>query len=307
VGRGVRLNRAARVKIWSVFEEYRTLLDENGIRESDDAMRDARLLLQDRTEVLPYRSVLVDEAQDMGPQAFMLLRQIVAKGDDDLFIVGDAHQRIYRHKVVLGQCGVDIRGRGRRLKINYRTTDETRRWAVSLLKNIKIDDMDGGLDDQKGYKSLMHGDFPALKHFENFSDEVAAIVTYIQEVAKKEGEMKNVCLVTRTNSLLERYEKAINEKGLETFRIRRSEAEDRTHPGLRLATMHRVKGLEFDHIIVASLNKGVIPLDTSLNETTDPVVRRQIEQQERALLYVASTRARKAVFVTSYGERSELI
>jgi superfamily I DNA/RNA helicase len=107
--------------------------------------------------------------------------------------------------------------------------------------------------------------------------------------------------------LLERYEKAINEKGLETFRIRRSEAEDRTHPGLRLATMHRVKGLEFDHIIVASLNKGVIPLDTSLNETTDPVVRRQIEQQERALLYVASTRARKAVFVTSYGERSELI
>jgi mRNA-degrading endonuclease RelE of RelBE toxin-antitoxin system len=307
VGRGVRLNRAARVKIWSVFEEYRTLLDENGIRESDDAMRDARLLLQDRTEVLPYRSVLVDEAQDMGPQAFMLLRQIVAKGDDDLFIVGDAHQRIYRHEVVLGQCGVDIRGRGRRLKINYRTTDETRRWAVSLLKNIKIDDMDGGLDDQKGYKSLMHGDFPAVKHFENFSDEVAAIVTYIQEVAKKEGEMKNVCLVTRTNSLLERYEKAINEKGLETFRIRRSEAEDRTHPGLRLATMHRVKGLEFDHIIVASLNKGVIPLDTSLNETTDPVVRRQIEQQERALLYVASTRARKAVFVTSYGERSELI
>jgi len=123
VGRGVRLNRKARKAIWPVFEEYLVLLDEHRIREADDAMRDARIILGERGHILPYVSIIVDEAQDMDVQAFRLLRAMVPKGKNDLFVVGDAHQRIYRLRVVLGRCGINIKGRGRRLKINYRTTD----------------------------------------------------------------------------------------------------------------------------------------------------------------------------------------
>ena len=91
--------------------------------------------------------MVVDEAQDMGTQAFRLIRALVPSGPDDLFIVGDGHQRIYgRNKVVLGQCGIDIRGRSARLKVNYRTTDETRRLAVSILEGVEVDDLDGGRD-----------------------------------------------------------------------------------------------------------------------------------------------------------------
>lgn len=51
-----------------------------------------------------YRfTLVVDEVQDMGTQAFRLLRHLVPEGKNDLFIVGEGHQRIYRHKVVLGQ------------------------------------------------------------------------------------------------------------------------------------------------------------------------------------------------------------
>lgn len=134
VGRGTRLNRKARMEIWAVFEEYRLLLDENGLREPDDAMRDAFQLLDQKGQDLPYCAVVVDEAQDMGHQAFRLIRRIMSgeDGKNDIFIVGDAHQRIYRHRVVLGQCGVNIRGRSRKLRINYRTTEENRRWATSL-------------------------------------------------------------------------------------------------------------------------------------------------------------------------------
>jgi ATP-dependent exoDNAse (exonuclease V) beta subunit len=89
-----------------------------------------------------YRSVVVDEAQDMSTNAFALLRQVVPEQPNDLFLVGDGHQRIYRKRVVLGHAGVNIQGRGRRLRINYRTTDEIRRFAVALLEGVSVDDLD---------------------------------------------------------------------------------------------------------------------------------------------------------------------
>ena len=65
----------------------------------------------------------MDEAQDMDAQAFALIRAIAPAGRDDLFIAGDGHQRIHgRNRVVMGRCGIDIRGRSRKLRLNYRTT-----------------------------------------------------------------------------------------------------------------------------------------------------------------------------------------
>ncbi len=309
VGRGVRLSRKMRKEIWPVFEEYRVLLNENGLREGDDAMRDARQLLEGKGDILPYRAVVVDEAQDMGPQAFRLIRQMIAEDGvkNDIFIVGDAHQRIYRHKVILSHCGINIRGRSRKLRINYRTTDETRSWAVSLLKGIKVDDLDGGLDDQKGYKSLLHGVMPDVKNFASFKEEVDFIVAYLMKIKDEEDSLKEVCLVARTNKLLKQYESALNDKGLDTFFVRRSEAEDRMAPGLRLATMHRVKGLEFNRVIIASANDGVVPYEGLGTDTSDPVVKKESEVHERALLYVSATRAKKEVLVTSFGKPSRFL
>ena len=156
VGRGTRLSRGARVRVWPVFEEYRAQLAERGLKEVDDAYRDAAALLRDDGTGSGYAAVVVDEAQDMGAQAFSLIRSIAPMGRDDLFIAGDGHQRIYgRNRVVMGRCGIDIRGRSRKLRLNYRTTEETRRWATHLLAGRDVDDLDGGSDDNKGIRSLM--------------------------------------------------------------------------------------------------------------------------------------------------------
>jgi len=98
--------------IWPVFEEYRALLSEKNIRELPDAYRDCRQLLSDRKGSLGYKAVIVDEAQDFGAEAFKLIRQMAPEGKNDLFIVGDAHQRIYGYPIVLGRCGINIQGRG---------------------------------------------------------------------------------------------------------------------------------------------------------------------------------------------------
>lgn len=309
VGRGTRLSRQNRKAIWPVFEEYRVLLNENNLREVDDAMQDACTIIRDKGDILPYKAIVVDEAQDMSAHAFRLIRQMIPGGEqkNDLFIVGDAHQRIYRHKVILGRCGIKIIGRGRKLKINYRTTEENRRWAVNLLKGLTFDDLDGGEDDQKGYKSLIHGIVPKVECTESFQAELDILIKYIDQIEQEGGSLSEICLVARTHDLLKQYEGALKAKGKETYFIRRSEAEDRRKPGVRLATMHRVKGLEFDRVIIAGVNDGIVPLKVEWATTSDPVIQSDRETQERALLYVAATRAKREVVVSCFGKPSRFI
>ncbi len=300
-GRGVRLNRAQRKAVWPVFAEYRTLLEEHRLKESVDAMRDAAGLLDRGKATVSYQAILVDEAQDMSTTAFTLLRRLIpTERENDIFIVGDGHQRIYRRKVTLGQAGINVRGRrGRRLKLNYRTTDEIRRYALATLEGVAVDDLDGGADTAQGYKSLMHGDPPRVAICPTFEAEVDAIVEYV-----KAGAVDQTCLVARTNALLEQYEAALEARGVKTYRVRRSEAEDRTAPGLRLATMHRVKGLEFNRMVIAGVNDGIIPLQDAIEGSEDAAVREDNELHERALLYVALTRAKTAVLLTCHGTPS---
>ena len=309
VGRGTRLTRKYRKAVWTVFEEYRLLLNENNLCEIEDAMRDACALLHEKGDILPYKAVIVDEAQDMSVQAFKLIRQMIPGKDqpNDLFIAGDAHQRIYRHKIILGQCGINILGRGRRLKINYRTTEENRHWAEALLKGINFDDLDGGLDDQKGYKSLTHGVVPQIKNTTSFQNEIEFITQYLEQVIKESGFLNETCLVARTHNLLKQYEGALRSKGIDTYFIKQSEPEDRNNAGIRLATMHRVKGLEFDRVIIAGVNHDIVPLSNSWNQVSDQMTKQENEIRERALLYVAATRAKQEVIVTSFGKPSKFI
>ena len=163
VGRGVVLSRAKRDAIWPVFEEYRAQLASRRLKEVDDAYRDAAQLIAKEGHH-PYAAIVVDETQDFGPQALRLLRALIEPGANDLFFVGDGHQRIYqRHKAAMSRSGIDIRGRARKLYINYRTTDEIRRHAVALLEGVAVDDLDDGADDNRRYTSLSHGPAPIVE------------------------------------------------------------------------------------------------------------------------------------------------
>lgn len=298
-GRGVRLSRGQRKAIWPVFEEYRHRLEKHSLREPEDALRDAAALLERETIRATYASVAVDEAQDMSTNAFRLLRRVVPEKQNDLFIVGDGHQRIYRRTVTLGRAGVNIMGRGRRLRINYRTTDEIRRYAVALLEGVEVDDLDAGRDTTKGYKSLMHGDPPEVVIAASFEEEVDAIAEWL-----KAGDVDRACVVARTNDLRDRYKKALGDRGLQTCEVRRSAPDDPSKPGVRLATMHRVKGLEFDRVVVAGMNADLMPWSLAMSRSEDSAVRRETEQMERSLLYVAITRAKRAALITAHGEPS---
>ena len=308
VGRGSRLNRAARAKAWRVFDEYRTQLAERGLKEVDDAYRDAAALLQNDRGRLDYTAVIVDEAQDMGAQAYRLIRAIVPNSANDLFVVGDGHQRIYgRNKVVLGRCGIDVRGRSRKLRLNYRTTEETRRWAARLLAGRAIDDLDGGADDDKGITSLTRGPQPLLKHFENGEKQSAFIVNYLKQLKAEDSSLRGVCVVARTRRERDAIGSALKEHDLAHVTLEAGTVDSAEAEGVRLATMHRVKGLEFDRVVMASINADLVPLPAAIDARGDVVERESAETEERALVYVAATRAKKELLVLSFDTPSRLL
>lgn len=306
-GRGTKIDRKARKAVWAVFEEYRAQLRENGCREYVDLYRDARQKIESGGIRLPYRSIVVDEAQDFHAEAMRLLRVMVAPGKNDLFIVGDAHQRIYRNRVALGRCGIDIRGRGRKLKINYRTTEEIRRFAVRMLEGRRIDDLDGGTDDQKGFRSLMRGVSPQVVACKDFEAEVKAILAHVKALVAEGVTPAEICLCAKTRNLRDMYAPRLKGAKFDVHTVDKESADAREKPGIRLATMHRVKGLEFRHMIIAAVNDGVLPWREELLDTADEAEREALETHERSLLYVAATRAREGVLITGYGKMSGLV
>lgn len=299
-GRGLRLERSARKKIWPVFETYRRELEAKKLKESSDAVRDATQLLRSGKGAAAYKAVIVDEAQDLPTVGFELIRAMVPAGNNDLFIVGDGHQRIYGRMVNLGKAGIQIVGRSKRLRINYRTTEQIRQYAVAQLEGVHIDDLDDGMDSVKGYRSLTKGPPPVVTVAKNFEKEVEAIIAFA-----KKGELSRTCVVARTNPWLQKYAKAFEEAGIKIRVLSRDVYDVATEPGLRLATMHRVKGLEFDRVAIAGVNEGVVPLASALSSASDDAAQADVERQERSLFYVALTRARREVLITSHVEASK--
>jgi len=62
-------------------------------------------------------------------------------------------------------------------------------------------------------------------------------------------------------------------------------------PALQLMTVHSAKGLEFDAVFVSGLEEGLFPHENSLNQA-DGV------EEERRLMYVALTRARRRLYLS---------
>lgn len=285
-GRGVTLTRSKRDAVWPVFEEYRGQLATRRLKEVDDAYREVAGLLTQVDARTPYSAIVVDETQDFGPQALRLLRAMIPPGTNDLFFVGDGHQRIYdRHKAAMGRCGIDIRGRARKLYINYRTTEEIRRQAVALLEGCEIDDLDDGPDETRRYKSLSHGPAPEVVTLAGLEAASAAAIGFIRQwqAAPGDGGALTFCVVTPDEKTRDALAMQLQTAGFSCVAITAQSNHTDAREAVHLATMHRAKGLEFDCVVV------VAPA-ACLGEPGQTGSRRK-------LLYVALTRARRGAML----------
>ena len=334
-GRGTKLSRAQKIGIWHVVEAYQRLMRERSAFDIDMAMQNAVSLLAGSHEPKRYAHVVVDEGQDFSAPAYRVIRALVDERDNDIFIVGDAQQRIYGHKVVLSKCGITIQGRARKLRINYRTTEEIRRAAdrIFLSSDLDVaksvfaavlgetpvqgtptifDDLNGEETESNDSRSLISGPIPEAKRCASTDEEKHVVAQWIFDRCgewtdpAEDGESdtseavdpRNICVVVRTNNLVQRWRDSLdNELPYGVYVLGRDE-EDRQKPGIRIATMHRVKGLEFDYVIVADVTEGICPPQSVISRvSSDSVAQNELAKQERSLIYVALTRARKRAFL----------
>lgn len=306
-GRGIRLDRARRSEAWRVFSAYRSDLERDNLMEWADVIREARLILERSNAPPPFAAVCADEAQDFGGSALRLLRALAPRGRNDLFLAGDGHQRIYGQPITLSSCGIEVRGRAHKLRLNYRTTDMIARQGLAIVRGLSVDDLDGGEDSLAGYTSLRRGLKPESHLLKDEAEEADVVLSKVRQWLEVGRSPEDICLVTRTGQPLEaRYRPLLEEAGIATTQLD-SESEEGDAPGcVRLATMHRLKGLEYPCILLASVHDGEVPLRFAV-ETDDPATRKEAIAQEQCLLYVACTRARDELVICGYGKPSRLM
>lgn len=305
-GRGQRLSRGQRKQVWEVLAEYRRMLDAAGFCEHADIVREARMSLQHGAS--GYVCVVADEIQDFRTADLMLLRALVPAGANDIFVVGDPHQRIYGHKASLSRCGISVRGRrSRKLRINYRTTQQIRNWAVARLEGLTFDDLDEGTDELAGERSVRYGAVPQVEMFANQDAEVDAIASWIEAWRSKDDVAPaSICVCGRTGKLAQDYAEALAARGVAVHLVE-TKAPDVADHKVRVATMHRVKGLEFSRVVLAGIRAETLPYQDASWPSRDQTARELYIEGEKRLLYVAATRARDELRVTGWGRRSTLI
>ena len=314
-GRGRVISRSSRKQIWPFFEAVREQLKQNGLITIEDACFLACRLIKDNPYSVNYGAVIVDETQDLSSASLKLLALLATPREQEgsepnIFLVGDGHQRIYSRTASLSECGINVRGRrSKKLKITYRTTDEIRKLANAVLENESIDDMDEGEENFMGDMSARHGIVPEIKQFSSFNEEADWILDRIAALTDVSSEhpyeLKDICVVGRTKKDVEAYRKYISNNSYETVEITPRHSDDTKIEGIRFATMHRVKGLEFKIIFLVNASENVIPLRVS--DFDDDLESERHIKNERSLFYVATTRARDALFISCYGKVSQFL
>jgi mRNA-degrading endonuclease RelE of RelBE toxin-antitoxin system len=281
-----RMGRKQRRDAWAVFQVFRRLLLKRNLLTFEGAIHQARFVVE-QGNFPTFRHVLADEVQDFSLEALKLigaLSPIKQELTNPLCVAGDAHQRIYRTKVPLSFAGINVKGRSRQLKVNYRTSQQIRRFAQSILEGVQIDDLDDGQSTTVGDISAFTGPEPDIIYCINENEEAKQIATWIKQLIEQDGFADHEICVTpyrkETRTILEA-------EGIKTYELKpREEDPGAEEPGVRLGTMKRIKGLEFRAIVMACQNQtdAMNNLDTS-------------ELLERCERYVAATRARERLMI----------
>jgi superfamily I DNA/RNA helicase len=303
-GRGIRLAGADRERVWQAFDDFRGLLAGRlTLVQLADVAADVAHE-QGRTW---FDHAVVDEAQDLHPAQWRLLRAVTGTGFDDMFIVGDAHQRIYGNRTVLSRHGIDVRGRSRRLTVNYRTTEEILRWSAAHLDGTGFDDLDGGGEDLAGYHSSLHGYAPEVDGFADRPAELDNLTAAVLLWTGEGVEPGAIGVLARTNALADEAYQALRYAGVAAVRLS-ERVDDRDDSTVKVATMHRAKGLEFRCVAIQGVDADVVPMPRAVTPAkVDAAQHARDIQQERNLLFVACTRARDALRISYSGEPSPFL
>ncbi|MFF1604233.1 UvrD-helicase domain-containing protein [Streptomyces mirabilis] len=307
-GRGSRLTAAERPLVWETVERFTSDLAEDGGRTWLQTCAEAARLLEKSGPL--YRHVVVDEAQDLHPAQWRLLRAAVPARPDDLFIAGDPHQRIYDSKVSLKSLGIKVAGRSTKLRKNYRSTQEILHWSTALLVGRPIAQLEdeGRGETLLGYRSALHGNGPAVHAAKTEDAELDALVAQVRAWMEAGVGAGEIGVSTRFNKTCAKAVARLKNAGISAAPLRSADAGSDEAESVRVGTMHSFKGLEFRCVAVIGVNDGAVPFARAVTPADVDSIQHETDMMsERCLLFVACTRARDSLYVSWSGEPSSFL
>ncbi|WP_165603817.1 3'-5' exonuclease [Planctopirus hydrillae] len=303
-GRGKPLTIKQRKECWKVFARIWEDLMAAYAYPWSAICRIAREAVESGNVESPFDAVIVDEVQDLQPQELRFLKALSAQNPGDFMLLGDSGQRIYPGGFSLKKLGIDVRGRSHILRINYRTTEQIRRFADGLLATTS-NDFDDGAEDRRS-QSLLNGPRPTIREFPNEAEQAKFVLDQVRLLLEQGISPREIAVFARSSNRLKSIRDILTDAKLEIAPL--NDEEDLSEVrGINLGTMHRAKGLEFKVVFVIDCNQGVVPHAFTLSKMRDQGDYDAAYERERQLLYVAITRARDEVFVTSVGKPSEFL
>ena len=303
-GRGVALNRLKRALVWRTVEQMRANERLDGhISFAEIAAIASHWLQSTDTHLADH--VLVDEGQDLEPAKWQFMRALVAQGQNDLFIADDSHQRIYGQATVFSRYGIRIRGRSRRLTLNYRTTLENLRYALGLLEGVDYIDSEDEPVGLSEYRSVRTGPRPRIHAVSTDQELLDSIAQDLEQWRIDGVPGGSVAILVSSNFQAEKLQQSLEAMGHRVVVAGNRESERRgKHPVL--LTMPRAKGLEFSRVILFDLSEQSFPPRAAVRGLTGSELENRL-QQFRSQLYVAASRARDELVVTWVGNPSNLL
>lgn len=290
----IRLSVQRREAIWKVFEAVYKKLEERHEISQGMMFGELATWYKENSHGRGYDYILVDEAQDLGEIELAFLVAYNTRSDG-LFFAGDIGQRVCRYAFPWSQYGIDLRGKSKTLKINYRTTQEIRTFADKLV-TLSQTDPDGEKHDRTQTISLLKGPQPQLKIYDSIEDEIAGVAKWLNKLkAEKNISANNIAIFVRSDDELER--------AYEAYKL----SDYSGDPRCKITTMEKAKGLEYQVVIVMACDCNVLPSPTRLAEKDIVASLDEIYDTERNLFYVACTRARDFLLVTSGDVPSEFL
>jgi len=303
LGRKTRLPEKQRAFLWSIFEKVRSKLSEKEVLTYPAVFGRLKDLYDGKIS-FPYDYVVIDEAQDINVAQLRFLSAIGTEKPNGLFFTGDLGQRIFQQPFSWKALGVDIRGRSKNLRINYRTSHQIRMQADRLL-GPEITDLDGNKEQRGGTISVFNGPKPQIRITGSLDEEIEVVSNWLLELVTGSYELHEVGIFVRSINELQRAYDVLDHVGLQ-YKLLDEKAE--TVPDVvAISTMHMAKGLEFRAVAVMACDDEVIPLQERIETAADVPDLEDVYNTERHLLYVACTRARDYLLVTGVEPASEFI
>ena len=331
LGRRTRLAEAHRRVLWDIFAKVRRELERQDLLTT--AAMFGRLEEHfNQAARSPFDFCVIDEAQDVSVAELRFLAALSEDRPNSLFFAGDLGQRIFRAPFSWRKLGVDVRGRSRTLRVNYRTSHQIRRHADRLLP-AKIADVDGVEQDRRGTVSVFNGPEPEIRILRSEESEVASVGEWLRALTQATPDSAvddapasikdvgsdfrpgEIGLFVRSSGQIERALRAVSAAGLQGAQLGEDEGTQREDAGVAgtrvdavaVGTMHRAKGLEFRAVAVMACDDEVLPLQARIENVADEADLEDVYNTERHLLYVACTRARDRLLVTGADPASEFL